>query len=103
MRSEIEASIYCFVYAELFFSFFHWLIYNTHHSERKRVKQLEKKHICFSAHLCVFVCVCRVVLTAVNDRVTQASRAHGRDYVRNWTGHSIMSRLTILFPSDKQC
>ena len=55
--------------------------HNVHRPKRKDVKQLErkKKCVCFSVRgavcVCVCVCVCvgRVVLTAVNDGVTQTS------------------------------
>lgn len=66
-------------------------------------KKKKKTHICLSVCLCVCVRVGRVVLTAANDESDASQWAHVRDYVRDWTGHSIMSRLTIRLPSDKLC
>lgn len=82
------------------------------HSSRKHAKWLDKKkkerkrkHTFASRCVCVYVCVRigRVVLTAANDESDASQWAHVRDYVRDWTGHSIMSRLTIRLPSDKLC
>lgn len=70
--------LYSSVYADIFFtgSFTRHII----PKKKKHVKQLEEKHIWFSVDGGVWVsvyilytCVGRVVLTAVNDRVTQAS------------------------------
>lgn len=94
IRSDHEDSI---LHMQICFFFFHWLIYNAHHSESKHVMQLEggggkttlRMVMCERvSYVCGSCCV-----DSCQWQSDASQWAHVRDYVRNWTEHSIMNRF----------
>lgn len=102
MRSEIGASIFPSVCAKPLFFFLSIGSFTKKESMWTSWREETHSLPCARVSECVFVCVGPCCVDSCQWQSDASQRAHVRDYVRNWTGHSVMGRLTILVRSKKK-